>query len=207
MAKNIYTFFQIEGIDFPNIGRGLLETVNQITYLDSGMTRSIDGSMTNLPDQEYFTLPSIKIGFNFITIEEYTLLRKLLLHKQIYTIKYYDKDFNELVTHEMYAHPDDLKNFFNYGNSVEGLQDVTITFVATLRENTEYSVKTLKDGVLITIASVKWGRSIQLPQINVSGVYVNANYVLTLSNGQTIKYKTGDRITIFSDTTLTATTI
>ena len=107
----------------------------------------------------------------------------------------------------MYAHPDDLKNFFNYGNSIEGLQDVTITFVATLRENTEYSVKTLKDGVLNTIASVKWGRSIQLPQINVSGVYVNANYVLTLSDGQTIKYKTGDRITIFSDTTLTATTI
>lgn len=190
-------WFKIEGYSV-NIGHGMLETVNQITYpSNNSITRTVDGTATNIADTEYYTQPSVKIGFNFINVDDFLFLSEILHKKQEMNLEYYDKDFGKAVKHECYAHPTELKNFFNRGTSVEGVKDLELTFVATLKDREKYSV-TLKDSsgnIINTYSDILWGTSVL---INDSG-----SFRLVLSNQKAITYKSGQRITVFENTTLT----
>ncbi len=191
------TWFKIEGHEI-KIGYGMLETVNQMTYpSNNSVTRVDDGAATNIADTEYYTQPSVKIGFNFIKAEDFLLLSEILHKKQVMTLEYYDNDFGEVVKHECYAHPTELKNFFNVGTRIEGVRDLELTFVATLNDRTTHTV-TLKNkggNILTTYSGILWGRSIV---INESG-----EFTLPLSDGKTITCKSGQRITVFKDMILT----
>lgn len=206
MAQTIETFFKIDGMELKSIGREMMKTVNQLSYQDSqGITRSVDGSMTNLPDQEYFVLPSVEIGFRLISIEDYLKLKALLLRKQIFDIEYYDKDFcttsNPTITHRMYAHPDQLLNFMNFASSVTAVRDLTLTFVATLTETDEYTIELTDSGSTVYTASAKWGRSILLPY-SLAGTNYKKFQLEVASADIDITYSLGDRITIFENATL-----
>lgn len=210
MAQTISSFFKIDGMELKSIGRNMLETVNQMSYEENGMTRSVDGSLTNLPDKEYFILPSVKIGFNLISIEDYLKLKALLLRKQIFEIEYYDKDFcttsNSTIKHKMYAHPTELLNFMNFATSVTAVRNLSLTFVATLTETDIYTIQ-LKDNASdsspIYTASAKWGRSILLPQKPPSARKDKFKYTSAIDGVNIeVTYEWGDRITIFENATL-----
>ncbi len=191
------TWFKLEGRPI-DVGYGMLETVNQMTYPQSNsITRTTDGAATNIADTEYYTQPSVKVGFNFIKVEDFLYVSEVLHKKQVMTLEYYDKDFGKVVTHECYAHPTELKNFFNVGTRIEGVRDLELTFVATLNDRTTHTV-TLQDSggnPIATYDGILWGRSVL---INESG-----EFNLTLSNGEKITYKSGQRITVFENITLT----
>lgn len=191
------TWFKLEGRPI-DIGYGMLETVNQMTYpSNNSVTRVDDGAATNIADTEYYTQPSVKIGFNFIKAEDFLYVSEVLHRKQVMDLEYYDNDFGKVVKHECYAHPTELKNFFNVGTRIEGVRDLELTFVATLNDRTSHTV-TVKDNggnVLATYSGILWGRSIV---INESG-----EFTMPLSNGKTITCKSGQRITVFEDITLT----
>lgn len=210
MAQTISSFFKIDGMELKSIGRNMLETVNQMSYEENGMTRSVDGSLTNLPDKEYFILPSVKIGFNLISIEDYLKLKALLLRKQIFEIEYYDKDFcttsNSTIKHKMYAHPTELLNFMNFATSVTAVRNLSLTFVATLTETDVYTIQlknNSSDSSPIYTASAKWGRSVLLPQKPSTASKDKFKYTSTI-DGVSIEvtYEWGDRITIFENATL-----
>lgn len=124
-------WFSIDGINFAGIGRGMLKCTNQLNYKTSP-SRQSDGSMTNINQYDSFVVPQVEIGFKYITIDDFYKLRQILLAKRIFDVIYYDVDFNNFVAHEMYCHPDDLKDFLNRGEDVIGLQNFTITLVGTL---------------------------------------------------------------------------
>lgn len=197
MAYNLVgNYFKIDGYVF-NVGKDKLETVNQITYpSDNNITRSVDGEMTNLSDMEYYTQPSLKVGFNHISIEEYQLLSFILHNKQVFDVEYYDKDFCKVVKHECYVHPDDLHNFFNLGEQILGVLDFTMTLVATLSDRTTHNVKV---GLNTLASNVLWGTSIKLPGIS------STKYSLSVTMGsstKTLVYKGGQRITVYDNYTL-----
>lgn len=204
-----YTFtgdwFEIEGFVF-NVGHEQLKTVNQMTYPnDSKVTRSTDGEATNISDIEYYTQPSVQVGFKFISAEDYHLLMQLLHIKQTMYVSYYDPDFNEVVTHQMYAHPTELQNFFTRGQAVEGVRDLTLTFVSTCKGRETYTVTLLSQSgtVLRTYPNIIWGRSILLdPQSEDS--QDTYEYSFTDGNGttRTFEFRTNERVTVFCNMTL-----
>ena len=198
-------WFSVEGYVF-QVGHEMLETVNQMTYQsNNSITRTLDGTATNISDQEYYTQPSVKVGFKFISAEDFLLLSQILHYKQEMSVSYYDKDFNKIVTHECYAHPTELKNFFTYGTSIEGVRDLELTFVATLKDRAKYSVKIMSPvvsgQVLKEYTNILWGRSVLLEKVSTD----DDTFTYVMPNGKQITYKVNQRITVFGDMTLTKT--
>lgn len=199
---NTDNWFSVEGYVF-KVGHEMLETVNQMTYQsNNSITRTLDGTATNISDQEYYTQPSVKVGFKFISAEDFLLLSQILHYKQEMSVSYYDKDFNKIVTHECYAHPTELKNFFTYGTSIEGVRDLELTFVATLKDRAKYTV-TVKNSTNTTILkkyeNILWGRSVLLEQVTTD----TDTFKYVMPNGKELTYKANQRITVFGDMTLT----
>ncbi len=199
---NMDNWFSVEGYVF-KVGHEMLETVNQMTYQsNNSITRTLDGTATNISDQEYYTQPSVKVGFKFISAEDFLLLSQILHYKQEMSVSYYDKDFNAIVTHECYAHPTELKNFFTYGTSIEGVRDLELTFVATLKDRAKYTV-TVKDSTNTTILkkyeNILWGRSVLLEQVTAD----TDTFKYVMPNGKELTYKANQRITVFGNMTLT----
>jgi hypothetical protein len=182
--------FQLDGITFGGLGHRMLKTQNQLTY-NTSPSRQTDGSMENINDYDSFILPKVELGFKFIDYETYQNLRRLLLAKRTFVVTYYDKDFNEFVTHEMYAEPDDLTNFFNLGEMIIGSEDFVVRFIATLNEKVKYTA---------TFGSQSeerdWGRSVKVP----NGT-TDKGYWVTYSNDfyKDIKYKPNDSLNLISN--------
>lgn len=186
---NDMNYLRLDNVVFKGlIGYKMLKTTNQLNYTVSP-GRQTDGSMKNINDYEAFVIPKVEIGFNLIDIEEYWKLREILLSKRTFVVTYYDNDFGETVTHEMYAEPDDLKDFTNIGADILGVQNFKIGFVGTLNEKTLYTAtfSTIK-------LSARWGRAITVPD----GKWVNN------SGFSKIYYYGGDKMILFGHVTLTA---
>lgn len=159
--------FRLDGVSFKGIGHEMLKSQNQLNYTISPGRQS-DGSMKNIEDYKSFILPKVEIGFKFIDYDTFQRLRIFLLSKRTFNVQYYDKDFNAIVTHEMYAEPDDLTAFFNLGEKILGSREFTLAFIATLNEDTLYTATfvdaTFVDGEFVdTKIETKWGRSVIVP--------------------------------------------
>lgn len=159
--------FRLDGVSFKGIGHEMLKSQNQLNYAISPGRQS-DGSMKNIEDYESFILPKVEIGFKFIDYDTFQRLRTFLLCKRTFNVQYYDKDFNAIVTHEMYAEPDDLTAFFNLGEKILGTREFTLAFIATLNEDTSYTA-TFADAIFVDGGfadiqeTTKWGRSVIAP--------------------------------------------
>lgn len=190
---NNMNYFKLDNVEFSGlIGYKMLKTTNQLNYPVSP-GRQIDGSMKNINDYKAFVIPKVEIGFNLIDIEEYWKLREILLSKRIFQTSYYDNDFRKMVTHEMYAEPDDLKDFTNIGADILGVQNFKICFVGTLNEKTLYTA-TFSNSSTVVKLSARWGSEITVPD----GKWVNNN------SFSKIYYYGGDKMILFGDVTLTA---
>lgn len=209
-------YFYIDDFDFKGIGRGMLKCTNQLNYKTSP-SRQNEGSMRNLNDYDSFVVPSVEIGFLYINYEDFLNLRKLLLTKRAFMVRYFDVDFGRYVVHEMYAHPDELKDFLNRGTDVMGLQNFKITLVGTLNGKDaimpkDYGVDGdddpkyfdgIKEYYTVSFGTTegtkqtaRWGRSIIIPE----GIYQEKNTENKLKiNDTTIKFIGGDRLNVFED--------
>lgn len=210
-------YFYIDDFDFKGIGRGMLKCTNQLNYKTSP-SRQNEGSMRNLNDYDSFVVPSVEIGFLYINYEDFLNLRKLLLTKRAFMVRYFDVDFGRYVIHEMYAHPDELKDFLNRGTDVMGLQNFKITLVGTLNgkdaimpvnygikdtDPKEFDVDDIKEYYTVSFTTTggsnqtaRWGRSIIIPE----GIYQEKNTENKLKiNDTKITFIGGDRLNVFED--------
>lgn len=186
MATININYFEIDNIAFDGlIGYELLKTTNQITY-PVQPNRQIDGSMKNINDYETFVVPKVEIGFKLIKNDQYQILRDILTAKRTFSVTYYDNDFGQRVTHQMYAEPDDLKNFTSLGQEILGVKDFKISFIGTLNEE---DICTATFGGSIE-RTAKWGRTITVP----SGKWQR--------DGKGLIFSGGDKMTLFADVSL-----
>lgn len=169
--------FLLDGNDFSGIGHEMLKSQNQVTY-PTQPTRQMDGSMLNFYAYESFILPKVEIGFKLIDMKTYLRLRRHLLYKRSFNVEYYDKDFDCIVKHKMYAEPDDLTAFLNIGEDILGLRDYTIRFIALLNDRKEFTAS-FESSVGITTLSNEWGRQIEIPA---SPTATNGYWKMTTEN-------------------------
>lgn len=121
----------VDGKEFKGIGYQGLLTVNTKTYAESP-TRAIDGSIPNINDYDTFIVPRAKVNFKLFTIEKYRELCGIVASKNEFVVRYYDKELNDFVEHNMYCEPEEMKKMWNVGTRVIGVLDYEISFIGTL---------------------------------------------------------------------------
>lgn len=116
---------------FIGIGYQGLLNVNTKTYVEEP-TRANDGSMPNINDHDTFVVPRCKVNFKYFKIEDYQRLCRVVSSANEFPVTFWDKQFGEWVTHNMYVEPEEMAKMFNVGTSVFGVLDYEISFIGTL---------------------------------------------------------------------------
>ena len=129
----------INGQAFKGIGYQGLLTVNTKTYV-AEPTRSNDGSIANINDYETFVVPRCKLNFKYMNLADYMRLCEAVQSNE-FIVDYYDKQFNKRVQHLMYCEPEEMTKLYNVGTWALGVLDYEISFIGTLNETVEYSVR------------------------------------------------------------------
>lgn len=138
----------IDGYRFDKIGYGMLQTANTLSYVESPK-RSNTGAIY-IQNYDTYVVPSCQIGFGLIDIEQYMLLRRLLMARKEHTVNYFDADFGKRVEHRMMVDDDKLKAFFSLGSKVIGMQNYSIKFEATLSPWETYKITYHGNGGILT---------------------------------------------------------
>lgn len=153
----------IGGEEFTGIGYQGLLTVNTKTYVQTP-TRANDGSIPNINDHDTFIVPRAKVNFKLFSIEDYQRLCRIITGSNEFTVKYYDKQIGDFVTHNMYCEPLEMHKMFNVGTRVIGVLDYEISFIGTLNGLNEYTViyylnSSSTDSSTLSVSTCKWGYS------------------------------------------------
>lgn len=128
----------INGQEFTGMAYQGLLTVNTKTYVEEP-TRSNDGSIPNINDYDTFVVPRCKVNFKYFNIEDYRRLCEAVQSNE-FTVKYYDKQFNEFVLHKMYCEPEEMAKLYNVGTDVFGVLDYEVSFIGTLNDLNTHKV-------------------------------------------------------------------
>lgn len=128
----------VNGQEFSGMAYQGLMTVNTKTYVEEP-TRSNDGSIPNINDHDTFVVPRCKVNFKYFNIEDYRRLCNAVMSNE-FTVKYYDKQFNEFVLHKMYCEPEEMAKLYNVGTDVFGVLDYEVSFIGTLNDMEIFSV-------------------------------------------------------------------
>lgn len=121
----------VDGEAFKGIGYQGLVTINTKTYVESPK-RAVDGSIPNINDHDTFIVPRAKVNFKLFSIEDYRRLCRIVASKNEFVVKYYDKEVDDFVEHNMYCEPEEMKKMWNVGTRVIGVLDYEISFIGTL---------------------------------------------------------------------------
>lgn len=122
----------VNGQEFSGMAYQGLLTVNTKTYVDEP-TRSNDGSIPNINDYDTFIVPRCKVNFKYFNIEDYQRLCDAIQSNE-FVVKYYDKQFDQFVSHKMYCEPEEMAKLYNVGTDVFGVLDYEISFIGTLND-------------------------------------------------------------------------
>ena len=122
----------VNGQEFSGMAYQGLLTVNTKTYVDEP-TRSNDGSISNINDYDTFIVPRCKVNFKYFSIEDYRRFCDAIQSNE-FVVKYYDKQFDEFVSHKMYCEPEEMAKLYNVGTDVFGLLDYEVSFIGTLND-------------------------------------------------------------------------
>lgn len=105
------------------------------------LNRSKKFTLENIDDVEIGQVPQCTIVFKYIKIEDFIVLQRILKERHI-TVKYFDIDKGDWVTHDMAITGNDRKKIYSQGRKIMGMQDFTIKLVGT-NLDVEYVDKTI----------------------------------------------------------------
>lgn len=128
----------VNGQKFTGIAYQGLLNVNTKTYVEEP-TRANDGSIPNINDYDTFVVPRCKINLKFFTIDDYRRMCDAVQSNE-FTVKYYDKQFNEFVVHKMYCEPEEMVKLYNVGTNVIGVLDYEVSFIGTLNDLDTFTI-------------------------------------------------------------------
>lgn len=174
------------------------------------LNRSKKFTLENIDDVEIGQVPQCTIVFKYITIEDFIVLQNILKERHI-SVKYFDIDKGEFVTHDMAITGNDRKKIYSYGKKIMGMQDFTIKLVGT-NLDVEYTDKTIVykanggSGSDIT-NSYYMADQVRLLTANDSGFTKSGYHIAewnTKADGTGYTYGLNQSITLWDDLTLYA---
>lgn len=111
--------------------------LNELVYSQEPQ-RYNTGELEDLSLIDSFIVPRIFVDFKYLSVDRYRELLKALAVKE-FPITYYDPDDNTTKTKLFYLKPISRSKLYvkptNIGVEVKGIRDLSLEFVATLRDN------------------------------------------------------------------------
>jgi uncharacterized repeat protein (TIGR02543 family) len=104
--------------------------MNEKTYFTSP-ERSSGGSIDNLNSYATFLVPRIVIKYNYMHINDYRTLMRLIQSKNEFTVECYDIVWDKRVTHKMYVSPTSMPSIHQRYLEVLGVKDFTVELIGT----------------------------------------------------------------------------
>lgn len=99
--------------------------------LNKKPTRSKGGQIKNINNYSFFITPRLKIYFNYLSLESYQTIMRLIQSKNEFTVRLFDIEKGEMVTHKMYFSTEDYPELaFGYGK-LRGIKGYTIELQGT----------------------------------------------------------------------------
>lgn len=138
----------VGGEEFSGMSYQGFLTVNTKTYVKEP-GRANDGSIPNIDDHDTFIVPRCKVNFKFFSLEDYQRLCRVINSSNQFPVKYYDKQFGEFREYYMYVEPEEMAKLYNIGTSVFGLLDYEVSFIGTLNNLAEYTIKYITTGLTV----------------------------------------------------------
>lgn len=199
---------------FKGVGRNSAWGRDEVVW-QANLSRSSSFAMTNIDNIGIGSVSTVEIIFPLINMEDFIALQKIL-HERHCIVNFFNVDLGKRQTKEMAVSGNERKMLYNRGNTLLGMRNVTIKFVATNRkieEDTDYKIGVVLPisfnpnggvGTAYTEDTLEYGDQFELP----GDVFTNGNlylaYWCTSSDGNGERYLPGQSITIWKSLTLYA---
>lgn len=102
--------------------------------------RSADGTVDNLDSMSTFLTSRLIIKYNYMNIEDYRKLMRLLQSKNEFVVTCYNIELNKRVTHNMYFVPPSMPTLYQRYLEPLGIIDYTVELVGTNTDYNKYTV-------------------------------------------------------------------
>ncbi len=186
--------------------------LHEKTYSKSPKRAPGTGSINNLNSYSTFIAQHLKIDCNYMPIELYRELQKLLLSKNEFYVQAYDLVYNKVYEGKMYSYPEKMPVVYtriqNGKPVVMGIKNMTIELVSTNNFESDFSIvyhSNTPNQDSTTEVSAQMNQEIILGE-NVDFIYSNKKLVKWSSNqdGSGTLYSNNDILTVTEDLVLYA---
>ena len=104
------------------------------TVWATSLNRSNTFAFENIDDVDIGQVAQCQIIFPYMNIQDFIDLQKILKERHV-MVDYFNVDLGKRVTQEMAITGDERKKVYGRGNTIFGMQNVNVKFVATNRTN------------------------------------------------------------------------
>src|SRR5690606_21366591 len=99
----------------------------------ANLSRSKNLVLTNIDKVSFGLVARVELNFKFMNLKDYEVLMKLA-QERVVVVDYVNRETGERVSQEMSFTKNSLKSIYGFGNKFIGVQDVSISLVATNRD-------------------------------------------------------------------------
>lgn len=103
------------------------------TVWASNLTRSNTFSLENIDDVDIGQVTQCHIVFPYMNVRDFIDLQKILKERYV-MVDFYNVDIGKRETREMAITNNERKKIYNFGNSIIGMTNISVKFVATNRD-------------------------------------------------------------------------
>lgn len=177
------------------------------------LSRSKNLVLTNINTTSFGLVARVELNFKFMNLKDYEVLM-LLTQQRVVTVDYVNRENGERVTQEMSFTKNSLKSIYGFGKKFIGVQDVSISLVATNRDKvdlikSELNIIYNNNGGSGSIAgtSAYWGNMITLSDNDGDTMTKSGSHIKewnTKADGTGASYGLGQNATIWKDLELFA---
>lgn len=108
--------------------------------LNKSPVRSKGGQIKNINHYSFFVTPRVQIMFNYLSLDAYQTIMRLIQSKNEFTVRLFDVEKGEMVTHKMYFSTEDYPELVLGYNKLRGIKNYTLELQGTNNDLSTFSV-------------------------------------------------------------------
>lgn len=179
----------------------------------ANLSRSKNLVLTNIDKVSFGLVARVELNFKFMNLKDYEVLMKLA-QERVVVVDYVNRETGERVSQEMSFTKNSLKSIYGFGNKFIGVQDVSISLVATNRDKaglikSQFTITYNNNGGngSIDSKSAYWSDMVKLSANEGDAMTKSGHHIKewnTKADGSGASYGLGQHITLWKDLELFA---
>lgn len=145
LPENLQEYYMTTQLDRITIDGNELGGYYEYSYMDEKSfydepQRSVGGIIDNIDSMPTFLTARLIIKYNYMNIEDYRKLMRLLQSKNEFTVTCYNIELDKRVTHNMYFAPPSMPTLYQRFLQPLGITDYTVELIGTNTDYVEHQV-------------------------------------------------------------------